>query len=339
MTSRTSTPDLRTPVGAGGLRSGDRVRVRSREEILATLDADGRSENLPFMPEMLKFAGRTLPVDSVVHRTCDTVSGRSELRGMTGTVHLRDARCDGSAHGGCQARCLLYWRQEWLEPVGTPQDAQAPGPAADDPQPDADQDVPAVLAAAVRGAGHRDDDPVYSCQATRMPEATCPVSGKDVRLWVKDVQSRNARVRTAAVSFAAHALTYLKVLGRRWPKDPVPTGEKRRHPPLNLQPGDLVEVKSLPEIEATLDQHNRLRGLFFAVEMTPYCGRRARVLARVERIIDEKTGRMLSLRDCLMLEDVWCDGRLHFLCGRKIYAYWREAWLRRAPEVGTGAAE
>jgi hypothetical protein len=300
------------------------------------------------MPEMLQFAGRTLAVDSVVHRTCDTVSGRSELRGMTGTVHLQDTRCDGSAHGGCQARCLLYWRQEWLEPAGRSQGPEMPDPPAaldvtgesvKGPWPASDQAVPAVLRAAARGAGHRDDDPVYSCQATRMPEATCAVSGKDVRLWAKDLQSRNARVRTAAVSFSAHVLTYLKILGRRWPKDPVPTGEKRRHPPLDLQQGELVEVKSLKEIEATLNENNRLRGLFFAVEMTPYCGRRARVLARVERIIDEKTGRMLSLRDCIMLEDVWCDGTFHFLCGRKIYAYWREAWLRRVADAGTGAVE
>jgi hypothetical protein len=35
------------------LRSGELVEVRSAEEILATLDAQGRFEVLPFMPEML----------------------------------------------------------------------------------------------------------------------------------------------------------------------------------------------------------------------------------------------------------------------------------------------
>ena len=46
----------------------------------------------------------------------------------------------------------------------------------------------------------------------------------------------------------------------------------------------------------------------FSAEMLPYCGKQFRVQARVDRILDEKTGRMLKLRDCIILEDVWCDG-------------------------------
>jgi hypothetical protein len=33
---------------------------------------------------------------------------------MTDTVHLSDLRCDGSAHAGCQAGCLLFWKEAWL---------------------------------------------------------------------------------------------------------------------------------------------------------------------------------------------------------------------------------
>jgi hypothetical protein len=88
-------------------------------------------------------------------------------------------------------------------------------------------------------------------------------------------------------------------------------------------------VRSRAEIEATLDDNGALRGLRFGAEMLPYCGRRARVHALVDRIIDEKTGRMLRLRDCVILEDVWCQGTFRALCRRKIYTYWREAWLRR----------
>jgi len=32
-------------------------------------------------------------------------------------VHLDDLRCDGSAHGDCQASCLLFWHTAWLTPV------------------------------------------------------------------------------------------------------------------------------------------------------------------------------------------------------------------------------
>jgi hypothetical protein len=327
------------PVRADELRVGDRVRVRSRKEILATLDPDGRVDGLPFMPEMLAFAGQTLPVDAVTHRTCDTVktSGSSgTTRRMERAVHLEGVRCDGSAHGGCQAGCLIFWKQDWLE--AAPEDAPAtPAPAT----PLADQDVPASLAATTHGPGHTDDDPVYACQATEMLRATSFVSPRQPGLWVKDVRSGNAGTGTALASLAVLAFNRWQGLsgrlpralrirgGRSWPWY-VPSGERRRHPPLDLQPGELVEVRSQAEIEATLDDKGALRGLRFGAEMLPYCGRRARVLARVERIIDEKTGRMLRLRDCIILEDVWCQGTFRALCRRKIYTYWREAWLRRA---------
>jgi hypothetical protein len=64
--------------------------------------------------------------------------------------------------------------------------------------------------------------------------------------------------------------------------------------------------------------------------MLKYCGRRARVLRRIEHIIDEKTGRMLAIRrDTVVLDGVICRGIYHRSCPRAIYPYWREAWLRR----------
>src|SRR5438094_248118 len=40
------------------LRAGEIVEIRSKEEILATLDEKGRLDGLPFMPEMLKYCGQ-----------------------------------------------------------------------------------------------------------------------------------------------------------------------------------------------------------------------------------------------------------------------------------------
>ena len=101
---------------AKGLRVGDLVEVRSADEIMATLDERGELENLPFMPEMLKFCGQRLTVDKVAHKLCDTISG-SGLHKMENAVHLTDSRCDGTAHGGCQTACLLYWKEAWLKRV------------------------------------------------------------------------------------------------------------------------------------------------------------------------------------------------------------------------------
>ena len=50
----------------------------------------------------------------------------------------------------------------------------------------------------------------------------------------------------------------------------------------------------------------------------------------MENIIDEKTGRMLTIRrDRVILDRVICSGDYHRSCPRATYTYWCEAWLRR----------
>jgi hypothetical protein len=34
---------------------------------------------------------------------------------MVNAVHFTGVRCDGQAHGGCQAGCLIYWKEAWLK--------------------------------------------------------------------------------------------------------------------------------------------------------------------------------------------------------------------------------
>ena len=36
---------------------------------------------------------------------------------MTNAVHLEGLRCDGAGHDGCQAGCLLFWKESWLKRV------------------------------------------------------------------------------------------------------------------------------------------------------------------------------------------------------------------------------
>src|SRR5438552_13185233 len=98
-------------------RAGDWVEVRSKEEILATLDKDGRLEQLPFMPQLFQYCGQRFKVIKRADKSCDTVSGHYVGRRMTNAVHL-EHRCDGQAYGGCQAGCLIYWKEAWLKPVG-----------------------------------------------------------------------------------------------------------------------------------------------------------------------------------------------------------------------------
>ena len=97
---------------------------------------------------------------------------------------------------------------------------------------------------------------------------------------------------------------------------------------LNLQPGELVEVKSEQEIAATLDAGGRLHGLGFCSGMDAYCGKRLTVFKRVERVYLEESGQMRRLRNTVLLDGVFCDGLLRD-CDRACFFFWREAWLRR----------
>src|SRR5262245_35048707 len=102
---------------------------------------------------------------------------------------------------------------------------------------------------------------------------------------------------------------------------------------LDLNPGELVRIRSKEEIISTLNADKKNRGLSFDIEMARYCGSESKVLARVERIINEKTGAMMRLpNDCIILEGVTCRGDLshrRLFCPRSIYPYWREVWLKR----------
>jgi hypothetical protein len=114
---------------------------------------------------------------------------------------------------------------------------------------------------------------------------------------------------------------------------PFVAGTPRKTPieTLDLQPGELVQVRTKEEIIATLDSQNKNRGLLFDSEMLPYCSNIYRVLRRVNHIVDEKTGKMMNMKyPCIVLEGVVCQSDFHRLCPRAIYSYWREGWLRRA---------
>jgi hypothetical protein len=92
-------------------------------------------------------------------------------------------------------------------------------------------------------------------------------------------------------------------------------------------------VRSYAEILDTLDGDWKNRGMYFDGECVPFCDGRYDVLHRVEKIIDEKTGRMLRLKsDAIVLKDVACGARYskcRRFCPRAIYPYWREIWLER----------
>jgi hypothetical protein len=117
----------------------------------------------------------------------------------------------------------------------------------------------------------------------------------------------------------------------------IPRGQPTPTATLNLQPGELVRVKSHEEILQTLDTDSKNRGMSWDAEMSPYCGGTYRVLKRVTKIIDEKTGKIQEIRNpCIILDSVVCQARYsgcRMFCPRHIYPYWREIWLERVEEA------
>jgi hypothetical protein len=325
------------------LKVGDWVEVRTKEEILATLDRDGCLDGMPFMPEMLAFCGKRFRVYKSAHKTCDTVFPVRGRR-VSDAVHL-ETRCDGAFHGGCEAGCLLFWKKAWLKPVRDGE-TQTVSTANQSSQ---------YTAVDLQRSTKASDPERYVCQATQLPYATSELKWWDIRQYVEDYTSGNiglGRMISGFVYFAYYALTRAGLgLGRpmRWFYDnfhalwrgtpfprrtgSIPIGQPTPSVNLVLQPGELVRIKSYDEILKTLDTNNKNRGLYFDAEEVPYCGREYKVLKQVSKIIDEKTGLMLQMKTpSVILDSVICESRYsecRLFCPRSIYPQWREVWLER----------
>lgn len=339
-------------------RVGDWVEVRSKEEILRTLDANGGLEGMMFMPEMFRFCGKRFQVYKRAHKTCDyTTSYPYRTRWLNRVVHL-ETRCDGLAHGGCQAGCLLYWKEAWLKPVHLNNGALA------------HLEMPSVggaNGAAAAGCSESEvwantqvydengGDPTYLCQATQVPHATGYLAWWDLRQYFEDYWSGNVGIGRIISGFVYSMYYHLSQAGigvgpaMRWfyntfhpvwggtlfPRKPglIPEGTPTPTMTLNLQPGELVRVKRHEEILKTVDGSNRNRGMYWDAELVPYCGGVYRVLKRVSKIIDEKTGKMVTMKNpCIVLDTVVCQARYsqcRMLCPKSMYPYWREIWLER----------
>jgi len=314
------------------LRPGDVVEVRSAAEILATLDSNAALDKMPFMPEMIAHTRRRYRISRRVDKICDTIAQTGSRR-MLDTVYLEDLRCDGSGHGGCQAGCKLYWKDAWLRRVEDDSDAgnSSEGSLAN---------LENLARTGTRTVRELDGEPseVWRCQATEAFSASTHLKTSNLSQYWREMTNGNFGllrfIGLAARGFVmeiAGRIGILKPLPLRGPGNQSVAGE-----PLNLQPGELVQVRSPTEIAATLDEGGHNRKLSFDREMLPYCGRTFRIKDRVRQIIDDKTGRMLKFqKDCLILDGTVCSGELstgRWFCPRQIHAYWREAWLRRVNE-------
>jgi hypothetical protein len=338
--------------GRRRLAAGELVQVRPLQEILATLTPAGDREGLPFMPEMAQYCGLRFQVFKRVHKSCDLQHGLGGVR--TGRlVSLTGVRCDGSAHGGCEASCMALWHEDWLERVAAPL-SKAP-PAGDDRAAAA----PAVFPESWTVKPERGENGAirYRCQVTEQPAYTKPLGPFEFGQYIEDYLSGNVTAREfiggtlrtlyrlvleTGVGYRFWVALYNAIQRRRGGlQHPYVQGTLTGTPVerLDLRVGEWVRIRPFTEIMGTLDTKNKNRGLWFVPqEMGEYCGREARVAKRVNRILNERTGEMIEFKTpSVMLDDVYCRGVAipkRVFCPRASALFWREIWLERIERPG-----
>jgi hypothetical protein len=98
------------------LKPGDWVRVRSREEIQATLGNWNSLKGCTVMEEMWHYCGTRQQVLKRVERFLDERDYHTKkVRRM---VILDRVNCQGTVDfGPCDRNCFFFWREEWLEKI------------------------------------------------------------------------------------------------------------------------------------------------------------------------------------------------------------------------------
>jgi hypothetical protein len=306
----------------GKFKVGNVVEVRTWEEIQRTLGEDGTLDGVPFMREMLPFCGRQARILRYVDKVYD-YGGTKTLRRMDDCVLLVNARCDGSAHGGCKARCSTFWKTAWLKPLTAQNRERSTSPST----ADAASQVGAVKALAVQT-----QEP-FACQYTSVVAASTSMPKWSLRRDLIPLLRGNVSVKAFVVALLTWEFNWIqnKRGGIAFPAmtnsglAKMPVVEK------GIQVDRAVSVLSMDAIASTLDVTSRNRGLWFDREMIKHCRQPGKVLDRVEKIIDDRTRRMVPMKTaCIILEDVVASGEFLHFCPQQEYLFWREAWLDAA---------
>lgn len=288
---------------------GQQVEVRSANEIAKTLDANGKFDGVPFMPEMIKYCGSQARVFRRVNKTC--VEGYG-TRSMKDTVLLEELRCDGGLHDGCQRNCHIFWKEAWLKPV----QCAIPSPQAE----------ASVLNALLSWLPTRVADRYY-CQSTELFAATSHLSRWNIWQFVEEM--RNGELSISHFLLIVYRTVLHRIFRFKEVGSLVGTRKTSIRCDLGLKQGEWVDVKQAEEIRSTLDGGRRNFGLEFVPAMSEYVGGRYQVDQPVQKIILEQTGMMVQLKNTVALKGVTCKGLCVKNCPRNSMLYWREIWLQR----------
>ena len=238
---------------------------------------------------------------------------------MEATVHLEGIRCDGAAYGGCGAACLIFWKEAWLNPIGRM--------GRSHPHRTAIGDRGCRVHRGPRLGG--DEGPRLERQRPDLPVPSHLLAGGDltptlvgpspVRRGLRVLERQRARNWRVVACTCSSTRPSGSLGGLRGQRTPHPLGttasngrgggipfpeEARPSPPpgqptpteqLGLAPGTPVRVRSYAEILDTLDGRNKNRGLLRR-RGGPVLWQSHRVRSRVEKTIDERTGKLIDVR-------------------------------------------
>ncbi|KPK78215.1 MAG: hypothetical protein AMJ79_00290 [Phycisphaerae bacterium SM23_30] len=100
------------------IRSGDLVRVRSKDEIKNMLDDREKYRGCLFIDEMYEHCGNTYIVLKVIDYFFD--EARQKICRCRNTVILEGVLCSGRQRlykVSCDRNCFFFWHTSWLEKI------------------------------------------------------------------------------------------------------------------------------------------------------------------------------------------------------------------------------
>jgi hypothetical protein len=212
---------------------------------------------------------------------------------------------------------MVFWHKAWLRPA-----------SANDPAGHTKLDVPPDALTLLNRATTVDGERRYRCQLTAIRNMGTPLNNGPIgELW-HELRVGNLSLIDIRAQFS---FLWNRLILKLCKRLPLARNGTCNPDSLGLVPGDIVQVRDRAELLGTLDHDYRHRGLKLNLDMLRFAGKNFRVVAKIERFIDEDTGEMRNMKHpCVALQDVICGGG-SYLCPRAQYWYWREVWLNRVP--------
>ena len=241
------------------------------------------------------------------------------MRRLRGCVLVSGLRCDGADHAGCEARCYMIWKTEWLRRPGERPAAVGRGAST----------APTRVTERAADGVVRER---FLCQFTELHAASKPMGPREIGKELRPLMAGNVTLRTWIVGLATRYFNFVQQWrgGTGFPALPRVDKESSSLAAEPLVPGDKVVVRPIVEIASTLNDKGKHRGLWFDPDQIKHCGKPRTVLARVDRIIDDAHGQMLTMKTpCILLEGVDYSGEVLNFNAQQDLFFWREAWLEK----------